>query len=201
MCGIWRNRGLYVSYLVQLFDITAFKHTLSLRTVFSTSGPQPEFWSFLHHYYAKLWKSFVKEQHLHIKIFIPSPRGCTGHAITHTELVSKRDTQDLERILHSFFSNTTTCSYELSWSLPSWLWRKCNRLLRLGRPWGAVTLSRWCEGWYIGRWDARRGLKSRSTNYPHHGHHGDPLPTRKIPMVEPGIESGTSSLGVRSSDH
>ena len=25
---------------------------------------------------------------------------------------------------------------------PSWLWRKCNRLLRLGRPWGAVTLSR-----------------------------------------------------------
>ena len=57
---------------------------------------------------------------------------------------------------------------------PSWLWRKCNRLLRLGRPWGAVTLSRWCEGRYIGRWGARRGLKSRSTNYPDHGHHGDP---------------------------
>ena len=31
----------------------------------------------------------------------------------------------------------------------SWLWRKCNWLLRLGRPWGAVTLSRWYEGWYI----------------------------------------------------
>ena len=61
------------------------------------------------------------------------------------------------------FSNATTCSYELSWS-PSWLWRNCNRLLRLGRPWGAVTLSRWCEGWYIGRWGARRGLKSKSTN-------------------------------------
>ena len=42
---------------------------------------------------------------------------------------------------------------------PSWLWRKCNRLLRLGRPWGAVTLSRWCEGWCIGRWGARRVLK------------------------------------------
>jgi hypothetical protein len=27
--------------------------------------------------------------------------------------------------------------------LPSRLWPKCNRLLRLGRPWGAVTLSRW----------------------------------------------------------
>ena len=32
--------------------------------------------------------------------------------------------------------------------LPSWAWQKCNRLLRLGRPWGAVTLSRWCEWWY-----------------------------------------------------
>ena len=84
---------------------------------------------------------------------------------------------------------------------PSWLWRKCNRLLRLGRPLGTVTLSRWCEGWYIGRWGARRGLMSRSTNYPDHGHHGDPPPTRKIPMVEAGIEPGTSWLVVRSSDH
>jgi hypothetical protein len=31
--------------------------------------------------------------------------------------------------------------------------------------------------------------------------HGDPPPTRKIPMVEPGIEPGTSWLVVRSSDH
>ena len=84
---------------------------------------------------------------------------------------------------------------------PSWMWRKCNRLQKLGRSWGAVTLSRWCEGWYIGRWGARRGLKSRSTNYPDHGHHGDHPPTRKIPMVEPGIEPGTSWLEVRSSDY
>ena len=83
----------------------------------------------------------------------------------------------------------------------SWLWRKSNPLLRLGRPWGAVTLSRWCKGWYIGRWGARRGLKSRSTNYPDHGHHGDPPPTRKIPTVEPGIEPGASWLVVRSSEH
>ena len=69
---------------------------------------------------------------------------------------------------------------------PSWLWRKCNRLLRLGRAWGAVTLSRWCEGWYIGRWGASRGLKSRSTNYPDHSHHGDPPPTRKIPHGRAG---------------
>ena len=39
------------------------------------------------------------------------------------------------------------------------------------------------------------------TNYPDYGHYGDPPPTRKIPMVEPGIEPGTSWLVVRSSDH
>jgi hypothetical protein len=44
-------------------------------------------------------------------------------------------------------------------------------------------------------------LKTKSTNYPDHGHHGNPPPTRKIPMVEPGIEPGTSLLVVRSSDH
>ena len=35
---------------------------------------------------------------------------------------------------------------------------------------------------------------SKSTNYPNHGHHGDPPPTRKIPKVEPGIEPGISLL-------
>ena len=44
-------------------------------------------------------------------------------------------------------------------------------------------------------------LKSNSTCYPDHGNHGDPPPTWKIPMVEPGIEPGTSCLVVRSSDH
>jgi hypothetical protein len=33
--------------------------------------------------------------------------------------------------------------------LPSRLWPKCNRLLRLGCPWGAVTLSRWGGWWYM----------------------------------------------------
>ena len=38
----------------------------------------------------------------------------------------------------------------------------------------------------------RWALKSKSTNYPDHGHYGDlPLPG-KILMVEPGIEPGTS---------
>ena len=78
----------------------------------------------------------------------------------------------------------------------SWWWAE-----ELPETWVAVTLSRWCEGWYIGRWGARRDLNSRSTNYPDHGHHGDSPPTRKIPIVEPGIETGTSWLVVRSSDH
>ena len=44
-------------------------------------------------------------------------------------------------------------------------------------------------------------LKSKSTKHPDHGHHGDlPLPG-KIPMVEPGIEPGTSWLVVRNPDH
>ena len=44
-------------------------------------------------------------------------------------------------------------------------------------------------------------LKSKSTNYPDHGHHGDlPLPG-KIPMVKPGIETGTLWLVVRNLDH
>ena len=36
-----------------------------------------------------------------------------------------------------------------------------------------LTLSRWCEWWYAGRWNTRRGLKPKSINYPDHGHHGN----------------------------
>jgi hypothetical protein len=47
-------------------------------------------------------------------------------------------------------------------------------------------------------------LNLNSINYPDHGHHGDPriLPYQgKFPMVEPGIEPGTSLLVVRNADH
>ena len=37
-----------------------------------------------------------------------------------------------------------------------------------------------------------RGLKPKSTNYRDHGHHGNLSLQGKIPMVEPGIEPGTS---------
>ena len=38
-------------------------------------------------------------------------------------------------------------------------------------------------------------------NYPDHGHHGNLSLKGKIPMVEPGIEPGTSCLVVRDPDH
>ena len=100
-----------------------------------------------------------------------------------------------------FFSNATTCSYELR-GFPSCLWRQCSWLLRLRRPWGTATLPQWCGWWYVYE-DEVPGwaLKSKSTNYPDHDHHGDlPLPG-KIPMVEPGIEPWTSWLVVRNLDH
>ena len=74
-------------------------------------------------------------------------------------------------------------------------------VLRFGRPWGATTLSRWCEWWYAGRWNNRSGLKPKSTNYPNRGHRGNLSLQGKIPMVEPGIEPGTSWLVVRDPDH
>jgi hypothetical protein len=39
--------------------------------------------------------------------------------------------------LYIFFANANTCPLWTSWS-PSRLWPKCNRLLRLGRPWGQL---------------------------------------------------------------
>ena len=58
-----------------------------------------------------------------------------------------------------------------------------------------------CEWWYAGIWNTRRGLKPKSTNYPDHGHHGNLSLQGKFPMVEPGIEPGTSWLVVRDPDH
>ena len=46
-----------------------------------------------------------------------------------------------------------------------------------------------------------RGLKPKSTNYPDHGHHGNLSLQGKVPMVEPGIQPGTSGLVVRDPDH
>ena len=42
---------------------------------------------------------------------------------------------------------------------------------------------------------------TKATNYPDHGHHGNLSLQGKIPMVEPGIEPGTSWLVGRYPDH
>ena len=64
-----------------------------------------------------------------------------------------------------------------------------------------AMLSWWCEWWYAGRWNTRRGLKPKSTNYPDHGHHDNLSLQGKIPMAEPGIEPETSWLVARDPDH
>ena len=75
--------------------------------------------------------------------------------------------------------NATTCPLRLR-GLPPRLWLKCNRPLKLGRPVGAVTLSRW-EWWWNERWiwGARGGLKPNFYQLPRpwspwdaHGDHG-----------------------------
>ena len=43
----------------------------------------------------------------------------------------------------------------------SWAWQECNLLLRLGRPWGAVTLSWWCVSGDRGGRSARSSLKPK----------------------------------------
>ena len=100
-----------------------------------------------------------------------------------------------------FFPNATTCPLRLR-GLPLRLWLKCNRLLRLGRPVGAVTLSRW-ELWdkrWI--WGARGDLTPSFYQLPRPWTPWASSPFKeKTYMVEPGIEPGTSCLVVRNSDH
>jgi hypothetical protein len=48
---------------------------------------------------------------------------------------------------------------------PSSLWPNCNRLLRLGRPWGQLRCPNDVSG-DIWAWDARRGLKPKGNKLP-----------------------------------
>jgi len=60
------------------------------------------------------------------------------HAISH--IIGTLDLLLLAFMDFFFFaSNATTCPHGLR-GPPSWAWQECNWLLRLGRPWGAVTL-------------------------------------------------------------
>jgi hypothetical protein len=102
----------------------------------------------------------------------------------------------------NIFLSNATCPCRLH-GPPSWLWPKCNRLLRLGHKQGVVTSPQWCEWWwwYVWAWSTRTGLKPKFYELPDHGHCGE-LPLQgKIPTADPGIEPGTSWLVVRSTDH
>ena len=82
---------------------------------------------------------------------------------------------------------------------PSWAWQKCNRLLRLGRPWGAVSCP--TDVWVVIEEDVVPGgfLNLNSTNLPRSWSPWESSPSRKLPTVEPGIETRTSWLVVRNS--
>ena len=80
------------------------------------------------------------------------------------------------------------------------LWLKCNRLLKLWRSVGAVTLSGW-EWWWSERWiwGAREGAFNLiSTNYPDHGHHGRLSLSRK--NAHGRVGNGTRDLMVSSQE-
>jgi hypothetical protein len=70
----------------------------------------------------------------------------------------------------------TTCPLWTSWSR---LWPKCNRLLRLGRPWGAVTLSRWGGWWYMNMKYQEGALNISSTKLPRPWSPWKSFPSRK----------------------
>jgi hypothetical protein len=93
-----------------------------------------------------------------------------------------------------FFLNKQSTRYSMSWCAGWLTW------------WGPLQRGDllWIQSLLIEVLAPRRWgfhLKSKSTNYPDQCHHGDPPPIRKIPMVELGIEPGTSWLVARSSDH
>jgi hypothetical protein len=83
--------------------------------------------------------------------------------------------------------------------LPSWLWLKCNWLLRLGRPWGAVTCPDEVDG-DIWIWSAR-GLNLSYTKLPRPWSPWEPSSSRKNPHGKSGNEPETSWSAVRNSDH
>ena len=71
------------------------------------------------------------------------------------------DTSGLYNTTQFFFLQCHHVSFCGLRGPPSWAWQKCNRLLRLGRPWGAVTLSQWCVSGDRGGCSSRRGLKPK----------------------------------------
>jgi hypothetical protein len=73
--------------------------------------------------------------------------------------------------------------------LPFRLWPKCNRLLSLRRPWGAVS----CPDEWMVKYEYEipgGALNLSSTKLPRPWSPWETSPSRKNPIVEPGIEPG-----------
>jgi hypothetical protein len=81
--------------------------------------------------------------------------------------------------------------------LPSRLWPKCKPTSDVGTPMrrGYAVRIRWMVMYEYGVPGGTLNLNS--TNYPDHGHHGDPPLLGKNPHGRPG----TSLLVVRNADH
>ena len=116
--------------------------------------------------YRHIWVAFC----LHLGVFGP----CKWRQTSSKTSATIRQYIYIYMYIYIYISNATTCPLRLR-GLPPHppAVAECNRLLKLGRPAGAVTLSRW-EWWWNERWiwGARGALNLISTNYPDHGHHG-----------------------------
>jgi hypothetical protein len=70
--------------------------------------------------------------------------------------------------------------------LPYRLGPKCNRLLSLGSPWGAVTLSRWGRWWFMNMKYQEGPLNLNSTKLPRPWSQWGSSPSRKNPHGRTG---------------
>jgi hypothetical protein len=70
--------------------------------------------------------------------------------------------------------------------LISRLWLNCNTLLRLGRPWGTVTLSQWGGWWVIYEYEYEGALNLSSTELPRLWSLWESSPSRKNPHGRTG---------------
>ena len=128
----------------------------------------------------------------------------TGQANDLASSVTGTLTNRLPPLEPHFFLLNQQSDYKVLYELMCWLSGSLTcRLPNVMRspPARRSLVSSITVDWFLAprRWGFN--FKCKSTNYPDHGNHGDPPSTRKIPMVEPGIEPWTSCLVTRSSDH
>ena len=128
----------------------------------------------------------------------------TDYLVMRRSWIISRDKVAKEIINYSSPPLNQQSEYKVIYELMCWLSASLTcRLPNVMRspPARRSLVSSFIVDWFLAPHSWGFYLKSKSTNYPDHGHHGETPSTRKIPMVEPGIEPGTSWLVARSSDH